>query len=134
MSTEDRPDQPGILDEPLKKLALLALPLLCFQREILDIAKKAIETAGSVKPAERLALSELHALMMILDPSRKVRNRLGPDFEQRVEDAYKEILPKLASASLHLIEAQDRVLAGLFDGLNTLRKGDKAGDRPENQY
>jgi hypothetical protein len=41
-------------------------------------------------------------------------------------DAYKENLPKLTSASVQFIEAQEAILATVFDALNTLRKGDKA--------
>jgi hypothetical protein len=46
-----------------------------------------------------------------------------------VEDSYKEILPKVSSASVQLIEAQEAILTTMFDALNTLRKAEKPTSR-----
>jgi hypothetical protein len=133
MSTDSKPDQPETPEDPLKSFILLALPWLSFQRHILDIAKKNIQDAANIKPTERFAFSELHALMMILDPSRKIRGDDEPVFEKKVKEAYDEIVPKLTSASVQLLEAQDRALESAFEVLNSLRQGDKAKHRPKSQ-
>lgn len=133
MSTDSKPDQPETPQDPLRNFILLALPWLSFQRHVLDVAKKTIQDAANIKPAERFAFSELHALMMILDPSRKIRGDAEPAFEKQVKEAYADIVPKLTSASVQLIEAQDRALESAFDVLNSLRQGDKAKHRPKSQ-
>src|SRR5262249_19750255 len=132
MPPDSKPDRPSTGEDLLRNFILLALPLLSFQREVLGFAKKSVQDAGKIKPAEKFAMSELHALLMIVDPSRTIRDRL-PDFEQKAEDLYNEVLPKLTSASVQLIEAQERVLTGAFDVLNTLRKGKKAKRRSDSQ-
>lgn len=133
MSTDGKPDQPKTLEGPMRTVILLALPLLSLQRDILEVAKKRVQDASGTRPAERFVLSELHALMMILDPSRTFRNRFGQDFEKKVEDAYNEIFPKLASTSLEFIGALDSTLNHVIDALNTLRKSDKASDHSKGQ-
>src|SRR5215211_660682 len=74
----------------LKNFILLALPLLSLQRDMLAIVKKGIQDTSHVKPVQNLTLRELQALMMILDPKRKLRDRFGADFEKKLEDLYKE--------------------------------------------
>jgi len=129
MPNDSNPDQPEPGQDPLKNFTLLALPWLCFQRDILEMAKKTVQDPDSTKAGQKFTFLELHALMMVLDPSGALRNRLGPDFEKKAEDAYNEIVPKLTSASVQVIEAQEKILDGLFEGLNALRKGDNAGQR-----
>ncbi|SRR5437773_9609082 len=130
MPTHDStPDQPQICESALRNFVLLALPWLSFQRDILDIAKKSIGTASNVKPTENFTLRELQALLMIFDQSHEWRNLFDRDFEKRVEDAYKEIFPKVASASVQFIEAQEIVLSSVFDAMNKLRKADKTNHR-----
>jgi len=120
MPNENNSDHPQICEGALRNFILLTLPWLCFQRQMLEIAKKGIKDASHTKPAEHFALHELHALMMILDRSGAWRN-LIPDFEKRVENASKEVFPKVASASLQLIEVQETILTGAVDALNKLR-------------
>jgi hypothetical protein len=140
MPNDSKPDQPQMPENPLRSLITLALPWLSFQREVLEIAKKNIQDADTVKPVQRFTFSELHALMMVLDPSHTHRNRFDEDFEKKVEEAYKEIVPKLTTASVQLIEAQQKALTVLFEGLNGMRKGEKGekgekGDkRPKSEY
>jgi hypothetical protein len=126
MPDDSKPDQPQSHEDTLRNFILLALPWLSFQREMLEIAKNSITDPSHAKPTENLMLRQLQALMMILDRSGARRNALDQDFEKRVKDAYKEILPKLTSASVQFIEAQEAILTTMFDALNTLRKGDKA--------
>ncbi len=126
MSTDSKPDQPQALESPLKTLILLALPLLSFQRDILEAAKKRVQDASRAQPAEKFTFHELQALLMILDPARTFRNRFGQNFETRVEDAYKELYPKFASASVEFIDALNSALDHTINALDTLRKGPKA--------
>jgi len=104
---------------------LLALPWVSFQRDMLAILKKGIEDTSHVKPVQKLTLLELHALMMILDPSRTWRSPFDADFEKRVEDTYKEAFPKMLSGSIHFIEAQEAILQHMSDALITLKDGNK---------
>lgn len=131
MTNDGKPDQPQIDEDTFRNLILLTLPWLSLQRDVLEIAKKYVTDVGNVKPTENFALRQFQALMMILDRSRTLRDSLDSDFEKKVEDAYKEILPKVSSASVQLIEAQEAVLAAVFDALNALRKTDNANTRPK---
>lgn len=131
MTNDGKPDQPQIDEDTFRNLILLTLPWLSLQRDVLEIAKKYVTDVGNVKPTENFALRQFQALMMILDRSRTLRDSLDSDFEKKVEDAYKEILPKVSSASVQLIEAQEAVLAAIFDALNALRKTDNANTRPK---
>jgi hypothetical protein len=123
------PDLSQFPETALSNFILLALPLLTLQRDVLEIAKKGIQ-AGTNTPTERFAASELQALMMILDKSRTFRNLIDEDFEKNLQNTCKEVFPKLASASVQLIEAQDKVLSGIFDALNKLRTEKKAKNHP----
>lgn len=133
MPRDSKPDQPRISEGLLRGVILLTLPLLSFQSQVLEIVKTSIKDASRVKPAENFALLELQALMMILDRSHTMRNLIDPDFEKRLEKACKEIFPKLASASIELIEAQETILKGLFEALQKLKQGEKASDRSKSQ-
>ena len=126
MPHNSKPDQPRISESLLRAFTLLTLPLLSFQSQVLEIVKTSIKDASRVKPAENLVLLELQALMMILDRSHKLRNLIDPDFEKRLEKACKEIFPKLTSASIGLIEAQETILKGIFEALQKLQQGEKA--------
>jgi hypothetical protein len=129
MPNDSKPDQPQIDEDAFRNLILLTLPWLSFQRDVLEIAKKYVTDVGHARPTENFALRQFQALMMILDRSRTLRDSLDGDFEKKVEDAYKEIFPKVSSASVQLIEAQEAILTTIFDALNTLRKTDKANTR-----
>ncbi len=129
MSTDGKPGQPPPPENPLRDLITLALPWLKLQRHVLDIAKKNVQDADTIKHAKNFTLHELHALMMIVDPSSTIRNRLDGDFEKKVEKAYNEIVPQLTSASVQLIEAQQKALTLLSEGLNNLRKAEKDEER-----
>ena len=131
MPTDSKSDQPQMPENPLQDLIQLALPWLSFQRQILELAKKNIQDAETVKQARKFTFHELHALMMILDPVRTVRNRFEEDFEKKLEDAYNEIAPKLTTASVQLIEAQQKALSVVSDGLNKVRQGEKPNKRSD---
>jgi hypothetical protein len=130
MPNESKPDQPQICEDALRNFILLALPWLSFQGDMLEVAKKSITDASTVKPTENFTLRQLHALMMIMDRSRTWRNLVDSDFEKRVEHAYNELIPKVTSASVQLIDAQQKILTSVFETLDDLRKGDKAKNYP----
>jgi hypothetical protein len=118
-------DIQGFKDSIFRNFSLLALPWVSFQRDMLAILKKGIEDTSHVKPVQKLTLLELHALMMVLDPSRTWRSPFDADFEKRVEDTYKEAFPKLLSGSIHFIEAQEAILQHMSDAHITLKDGNK---------
>lgn len=113
-------------DSILRNFTLLALPWVSFQRDVLAIMKKGIEDTSHVKPVQKLTLLELHALMMVLDPSRTWRSPFDADFEKRIEETYNEIFPKLLAGSIHFVEAQEKILEHMSDALITLKNGNKA--------
>lgn len=102
----------------LKAMTLLALPWLSFQGKILDVMKAGIQDASNIKPFKTLALHELQALMMIVDPGGKWRNSAGADFEKKFEDTYNEAIAKIASGSISFIEAQQALITSLTDAVN----------------
>jgi hypothetical protein len=106
----------------LRNFILLTLPWLSFQREMLAIARKGIEDTSHIRPIENLTSREFQALMMILDPSGKWRGLLDRDLEKKMEEAYSKTFPKLVSGSLLFIEAQEALLASIFELLDKLRK------------
>jgi hypothetical protein len=134
MPRDRKPDQPRISEGLLRGLILLTLPVVSFQSQVLEILKTSIKDVSRVKPAENLVLLELQALMMILDRSHTLRNLIDPNFEKRLEKACKEIFPKLASASIGLIEAQETILKGIFEALQNLKQGEKASDRSKGSH
>ena len=133
MHPDDKHDQPEMCEDPLKNLILLTMPWLCFQRGLLEVAKKTVLDASSVKPAANFALHELHALRMVLDPMHTMQDRCDPDLERKAKGAYDELLPKLTSASVQIIEAQQKALDGILEGLNALRKGGQPHKRSEGE-
>ena len=108
----------------LKNFILLTLPLLALQREVLAIVKKGIADTNS-RPVQNLTFREIQALMMILDPKRKLRDRFGADLEKKVEDLCKEAIPKLVSGSVQLIEVQEIISQRISEALITLKNGRK---------
>jgi hypothetical protein len=125
MPDDSKPDQSQSYEDNLRNFILLTLPWLSYQREMLEIAKSNITDPNRARSTENFMLRELQALMMILDRSGTRRNLLDEDFKKRLEVAFKEFSPKLTSARVQLIEAQEEILTAMFDTLNTLWKGDK---------
>jgi len=126
-SDRDRPERGE--GRALKNLALLTLPWLSFQREMLALMKRGIEDASHIRPVENLILLEVQALMMIFDPTGKWRSHIGHDLQEKLEATYKGIFPKLVSSSLLSVEAQDAALASLAGLLDKLRKDNEPRSR-----
>ena len=125
-SSHDRADESRVL----KSLALLTLPWLSFQRDLLALMKKGIEDTSHIRPIENLTSRQLQALMMILDPSGKLRNLLDHDLQEKIKDAYAQAFPKFVADSVLLIEAQDAVLSSISEQFDKLRN-DKTSDGTE---
>jgi len=106
----------------LRNFALLTLPWLSLQRDLLVLMKRGIEDASNVRPIENLTSRELQALMMILDPSAKWRNLLDSDLQKKIKEAYTKTFPKLVSGSILFIETQEEVLASIYELIDKLRK------------
>jgi hypothetical protein len=116
----------------LQSVVLLALPVLAFHRNMLDIVRTGIDKAGVLKPVRTLAENELHALLMLLDPSGNWRNSLGADMEKKLKDTLDAAVPKMISGSVSLIEAQHSVLEAVIEALNAARSNkpsDEKGQR-----
>jgi hypothetical protein len=114
----------------LKNLALLALPWLSFQRDVLALMKKGIEDASHIRPIENLASRQLQALTMIVDPSGKFRSLLDRDLQENIKETYAQAVPKMVANSVLLIEAQEAVLSSISEQFDQLRKG-KTNDGTE---
>jgi hypothetical protein len=106
----------------LKNFALMALPWLSFQRDILSIMKKGVESASHVRPFEHLTLHELHAFMMIFDPTGRWRALSERDLEKTFRETYEKILPQWVSGSRAFIDAHEAVLESVSGVLNDVRK------------
>ena len=124
--SQDRTDESRVL----KNLALLALPWLSFQRDLLALMKKGIEDASHIRPIENLTSRQLQALAMIVDPSGKFRNLIDHDLQENIKDAYAQAFPKFVSNSVRLIETQEAVLSSISEQFDKLRK-DKTSNETE---
>ena len=109
----------------LRNVALVVLPLVSLQRSILDVVKTGIEKAVLLRPVQNMLLSEIQALMIILDPDRKLRGQLDVEFETRTKELLDEITDKVTSGSLRLVQAQQAAADRLIDLLKTLKDAQK---------
>jgi hypothetical protein len=109
----------------LRTVILVALPLFSFQRNVLDLVKAGIEKAVLARPLQNLLVSEVQAVMMILDPQHKWRDQLGADFDKKAKELLDEIANKVTSGSLRLVEAQQVLADRLIEVLKTLKDGQK---------
>lgn len=117
----------------VRNIALLTLPWLTFQLKMLEMAKAGIQESKNQKPIETFTLHELQALMMIVDPSGKWRERT--DFENKLQDVYEKTVPRVIAGSVDIIEAQEKILEHLKGVLVDLKDGDKpktpTGEKPK---
>ena len=99
-----------VKDGLLRGMGLMALPVLAFQRNMLNVVRKGIQEAGLLQAVGTLAQHELHALFMILDPKAQWRNSLGVEIEKKLKGAFDSAVPKVISGSVSLIDAQEAIL------------------------
>jgi hypothetical protein len=113
----------------LRDIGLLALPVLAFHRNMLGVLRTGIQEAGILKPVQTLAENELHALLMILDPSGEWRSSRGADMEKKLKDTLDAAAPKVISGAVSLIDAQYSVLTSLIDALDPARSNKPSNEK-----
>jgi hypothetical protein len=104
----------------LRNVALLALPLLAAQRDMLGICKNAIKDESCILPMQNFALRQFYAMMMVFDPQRKFRDACA-GVEDNIGKTCQETVPKLVYGSVALIEAQEAVLSSVIDALTKMK-------------
>jgi len=110
----------------LRNVALLTLPLLAAQRDMLGICKNALKDDGCILPMQNFALRQFYAVMMVFDPSRKFRDAWS-GLEESFGKTCQETAPKVISSSVALIEAQEAMLSSVIDTLTKMKNApDKA--------
>ena len=110
MSNDSNPDHPQICEDTIG-ISFVGSALVILPATMLDIAKKGIKDASHIEPTEKFALHELHALMMIwIDRERG--EILSTRISRRGWKMPLRIYPKVTSASIQLIEAQETILKG----------------------
>ena len=114
-----------------KNLILLALPLLCFQRDILPTIRASFEAHKDehIKAIGKFLSSELHAVMMILDPARKLRGRVDDNLEAQLKDELTKILEKLHDGLVTVVQIQEQILPQLIETLKGMKNGKDTNTR-----
>jgi len=120
MQTQQSTDTPGGSGRALKNFALLALPLLAAQRDMLGICKNAIKDETCILPMQNFALRQFYAMMMVFDPSRKFRDACA-GLEDSVTKTCQDTVPKLVSGSVALIEAQEAAISSMIEALTKVK-------------
>jgi hypothetical protein len=115
-----------------KNFALLALPFLAAQRDMLGIVKNLIKDGSCVLPVQNFVLRELYALLMVFDPSRKWRDAFS-GLEGGITAASKDAIPKLISGSVAVIESQEAVVATMIDTLTRLKSASGKGTQDDDK-
>jgi len=105
----------------LRNFALLTLPWLAAQRDMLGLCKSYIKDENCGLPIHNFLLREIQALAMVYDPSRKVRDACA-GIGVSIENAYNEALPTLVSGAVGIIEAQEAMVGSMIDALAKLKK------------
>ena len=115
----------------LRNLILLALPLLSFQRDILPTIRRSFETHKDehIRAIGNLLSFELHALLMILDPARKLRGRLDDNLETQLKAELTQILEKLADGLVTVVQIQEQILPHLIETLKGIKNGKHTSTR-----
>jgi len=120
MQTRPPNDIPAGGERALRNAALLALPLLAAQRDMLGICKNAIKDESCILPMQNFALRQFYAMMMVFDPQRKFRDACA-GLEDGIGKTCQETVPKLVSGSVALIEAQEAMLSSMIEALTKMK-------------
>jgi len=109
----------------LRHLILLSLPVLSFQRDILATVRTSLERHKEehIRAVGNLLSFELHALLMILDPARRLRGRLDDNLESQLQAELTQILQKLADGLITVVDIQERILPQLIETLKGIKNG-----------
>jgi hypothetical protein len=122
-------------------VVLLTLPWLRFAQKTLETVREGLQKhKGDPKdgggdyslaePVKHLVAHELQAFLMVFDRSRRLREALGEDFEDRLAEACSQLSKKVAAGAVNLIEAQEIVLDGIIDVLQQAKNGEQPKNRP----
>jgi hypothetical protein len=119
----------------LRNLILLTLPLLSFQRDILPTIRTSLETHKDehIKAIGNLLSLELHALMMTLDPARKLRGRSDDNLERLLKTELTQLLEKMAGGLITVVELQEKILPPLIDTLKKAKSREPANTPEEDK-
>jgi hypothetical protein len=112
----------------LNSIILLSLPVLRFQQAILPNVRSGLEKDKDkiIEAVEHFITFELHALLMLLDPSRKLRSRFD-DSELRIK--LQPILDNVAAGVISLVKAQEEITSETINFLKGLQEPDKANKK-----
>ena len=111
-------------NEVYKNIILLSLPWLSLQRDMLAIGKQGIQDYSHVSPLQNFTLREIHALMMMLDPSGTWRD-LHRELEARLKESSTQSISKFMSGLSALLKLQEAFLTSAIETLNAWRNGNK---------
>jgi len=125
-------DLQGAGGRAMKNFALLALPFLAAQRDMLGIMKNNLKDGNCVLPVQNFALRELYALMMVFDPSRKWRDAFS-GLEEKIGAASKDAIPKMVSGSMAMLEAQEAVIGSMIETLTRVKNANAKGRQSEGE-
>src|SRR5579885_1745558 len=120
MQTRQSTDIPASGERMLRNAALLALPILAAQRDMLGICKDAMKDESSILPMQNFALRQFYAMMMVFDPQRKFRDACA-GFEDGIGKTCQETMPKLVAGSVAFIEVQEAVLSTMIEALTKIK-------------
>jgi hypothetical protein len=116
-----------------RNLILSILPLLSFQRNMLPIMRTSLQRDKDdyIKAIDNFVSLELHTLMMIFDPARKLRGGLSDNLEKDLTAGFTKILETSAASQLAFVEIQETMLSHLIDILNEKTKSEKPSSASE---
>jgi hypothetical protein len=114
----------------LQVLILPMLPLLSLQRNTLPIIRTSLQRDKDdyIRTIDKFVSLELHALLMVLDPARKLRSRFNENLEQDLAAEFTKVLEKLAAGLINMVEVQEMILSRLIDVLKESKNGKQAGN------
>jgi hypothetical protein len=122
----------------LQKIILLTMPVLSLHLNILGSIKNNItkghkaaalgrDDSGNegsiIDHLHRFAAVELHAIAMIFDKPGKLRSTIDVQHQEKLQTEIKEISNKVATGSVSLIEAQEKVIQNLMDVMTKIKNG-----------
>jgi hypothetical protein len=125
----------------LQKIILLTMPVLSLHLNILGSIKNNItkghkaaalgrDDSGNegsiIDHLHRFAAVELHAIAMIFDKPGKLRSTIDAQHQEKLQTEIKEISNKVATGSVSLIEAQEKVIQNLMDVMTKIKNGKSA--------
>jgi hypothetical protein len=116
-----------------RNLILSILPFLSFQRNMLPIFRTSLQRDKDdyIKAIDNFVSLELHALMMIFDPARKLRRGLYDNLEKDLAAGFTKILETSAASQVTLVEVQETILSHLIDILKNQTKSEKHSNSSE---